>query len=646
MRNQFSTLFSCLASIPVAALLAGCAGMTTTASPVAQTGNPIKGMVHGGQQPVVGAHVYLMQANVTAYGAASVSSLNATSTGNSDSIGAYTLTGSDGSFTITGDYSCTPQRQYYLYALGGNPGAGTNANAGFLAAIGACPSNGTFASTIPYVFINEVSTVVAAYSFAGFAVDATHVSANTTPLSQTGLANAFLSASNLANLATGTAYTTTPAGNGTVPVNTINALANILAACVNSNPTSSTTCATLLAAAKSGGTTGTTPTDTATAAINIAHNPASNVAALFALSTASPQFPSTMTQAPNDWLVAVGYSGAGSNGGGINGAYSVAVDAEGAVWFTNVNTGSVSKLSSTGAAESPAAGFANAALAIPTGIAIDLSENAWTVDAAANHIIELSGGGVPAGTFTGGGLFTPEGVAIDGSSNEWVVNGGGNSLSKFSSNGTAISPATVGYTGGGITHPNAVAIDNTGAVWITNNPDPTAGGIPSVSKFSSAGVAISNSNGYTGAGLKTPKAIAIDASNDAWVANFDGNSVSGFSPSGTPLSSGFTGGGLSSPYALAIDGNGNIWVANYGNATVSEFSNAGTAVSPASGFSGGMVGAGPSGIDIDGSGNVWIANQLASSTSTNAVTQLVGAAVPRVTPLAAAVKGGTLGARP
>ena len=41
-------------------------------------------------------------------------------------------------------------------------------------------------------------------------------------------------AANLADLATGAALSTTPAGNGTVPQSTINTIANILATCVNS----------------------------------------------------------------------------------------------------------------------------------------------------------------------------------------------------------------------------------------------------------------------------------------------------------------------------------------------------------------------------------------------------------------------------
>lgn len=66
MHIRFSTLLSCVASIPLAAILSGCA-MTETASPTADIGVAIQGKVHGGQQPVVGAHVYLMAANTTGF---------------------------------------------------------------------------------------------------------------------------------------------------------------------------------------------------------------------------------------------------------------------------------------------------------------------------------------------------------------------------------------------------------------------------------------------------------------------------------------------------------------------------------------------------------------------------------------------------
>src|SRR5271170_569594 len=115
---------------------------------------------------------------------------------------------------------------------------------------------------------------------AGFATDATHVSSSGTPLAQTGIANAFANATNLADITTGAALTTTPSGSGTnvpngsiVPEAEVNTLANILASCVNSTGPASSTCGTLFSNAMSGGTSGSTPDDTATAAINIAHNP-------------------------------------------------------------------------------------------------------------------------------------------------------------------------------------------------------------------------------------------------------------------------------------------------------------------------------------------------------------------------------------
>ncbi len=50
---------------------------------------------------------------------------------------------------------------------------------------------------MPYMVVNEVSTVAAAYAMAGFATDATHVGSSGTALALTGIANAFANAANL-----------------------------------------------------------------------------------------------------------------------------------------------------------------------------------------------------------------------------------------------------------------------------------------------------------------------------------------------------------------------------------------------------------------------------------------------------------------
>lgn len=638
MRLRTPALFSCLTLIPLATFLSGCS-MVQTASPSANEGVVIKGMVHGGQQPVVGAHVYLMAAGVGGYGGASTSLLVAGTTGLSDSIGAYVLTAADGSFSITGDYTCTANTQVYLYALGGNPGAGVNSAAGFLAGLGNCPSTGSFVAQTPYVFMNEVSTIATAYSIAGYAVDATHVSSSGTPLAKIGIANAFLTVPNLETVATGTALTTTPALNGSVPQSAINTVANILAACVNSTGPGSTACTTLLTNAKSKGSTGTTATDTATVAINIAHNSGQNVATLYGLVPASPAFAPSLATAPNDFTLAINFSGLTS---GANGPSSIAIDGSGNIWLTNSNGNTVSELSTTGSPLSPATGWA-ASGGFLAGIQIGLSESAWVADTFGNNLTELSYLGTPispVGGFTGGGLAGPQGLSIDGVGNVWVLNYTTDSLSKFNGSGAALSPTT-GFTGAGISKPASVAVDQIGNVWVANQA-PTPG---SLSKFGSTGAVISTTP-FVGGGLNNPNSVAIDSNNNVWIANYLGSSISEFSNNGTAVSSsaGFTGGGLFRPYYISIDGGGNVWAANFSGNSVTELDNSGNPLSPSTGFAAGGPLYGPQAVESDGSGNVWIAN--GNNTTTNAVTELVGAAVPKVTPLAVALNAGTLGTRP
>src|SRR5580704_8301934 len=94
---------------------------------------PPDGKVLHGNTPVSGAHVYLLAANTSGYGNASVSLLNSALTGAFDALGGYVTTAADGSFTISGMYQCTPDTQVYAFALGGNVGSGVNAASGLLA---------------------------------------------------------------------------------------------------------------------------------------------------------------------------------------------------------------------------------------------------------------------------------------------------------------------------------------------------------------------------------------------------------------------------------------------------------------------------------------------------------------------------------
>jgi streptogramin lyase len=629
--------------------LSGCSGMPGT-TPIQTTagsvpGAALQGMVHGGQQPIVGAKIYLYAANTTGYGNAAVSLLESAGGTVSDGSGNYYYpTQSGGTFSISGDFTCpSAGSQVYLYAVGGDPGLGDGANSaiGLMAALGTCGS----LSSAPYVVINEISTVATAYSIAGFATDATHVSSSSTTLATaTDVPNAFATVTNLESLGRGVALATTPNGNGVVPQEEIDTLADILAACVNSAGPSSTPCSTLFSNAKNGNSQ---PVETATAAINIAHNPAANVGTIFGLLPSNRPFQPTPEVVPNDFTLAITYTGGGLDGTGVA-PLGVAIDASGDVWVPNFSASSLSEFNSNGVPKTGSP-FSAAGLDNPTSVAIDTYGSAWVANYNGNDISEFNSQGQkisgPPG-FTGGGLNEPYGIAIDNVGNAWAANFGGNSLSEFESNasgGLALSGSS-GFGDQVLAGPAGIAADTNGDVWTANYISAKGGlaeAVPSALPAQPPTVTL-----FSGGGLNAPYGVAIDGSGNAWTTNRGGpGSVSEFTSAGKAITgtTGYTGGGLSNPYGIAIDGAGNVWAAdNGGNAdSISEISSTGIAISGANGYVNlGMFA--PYGIAVDGSGNVWVA----SDDNVGPLTEFVGAAVPVVTPLSAGATYGLLGTKP
>jgi streptogramin lyase len=632
--------FLSVAVISSALLLAGCSGapVVTPITTSSVQGAAIQGRVHGGQTALGGANLYLFAANKTGYGNASISLLTSsvlsqTPAGGRDGDGNYYVTtGADGSFGITGDYTCpSTTSQLYLYAVGGTPVGSSAANSatGLLAALGTCPANGTLSPSL-YIIVNEVSTIATAYSIAGYATDPLHVSSPNTTLALNGIANAFATVPNLETLNTGMALATTATvngGNGTVPQSEIDTLANILAACVNSGGPTSTTCSTLFSNAMNGSKV---PADTATAAINMAHNPGANITTLYGLQTGNADFQPILSAAPNDFTLVVSY-----NGGGISGTGGIAIDKSGNVWVGNAAVqgagSSISEFSPAGVALSPSTGYTGGGVVAPQAIAIDASGNVWVASgsktvSAADVISKFSASGSPlsgSSGYTAGGLSDPFAIAIDASGNAWVSNHVSATITVLNSTGTPIFGSPL--SGGGLASPHFVAIDLPGNIWVANNDN------NSISKFNSSGGAISSSSGYTGGGLDEPYGVAIDGSGNVWVSNFFFNTLSELNSSGGAISpaGGYTGGGLNEPYGIAVDGSGYVWVANPGNNSISEFNSSGTAISGSSGFSSGSLSS-PVDLAIDGSGNIWV-----TSYGGTAVGEYVGAATPVVTPLVA-----------
>jgi hypothetical protein len=584
-----------------ALVLAGCGTNTgsTSSQGVVPLGTfQISGNVHGGQQPVVGATIQLYTVGTSGAKSASTPLLTSTVT-----------TASDGSFTLTGKYNCAtlPATQVYITATGGNPGAGTNSALTLGAALGACTS------LLPtsYVWINEVTTVAAAYALAPFAADYTHIGA--TGSNPTGLVNAFTNAAVLANTTTGNPGGAALGAGVTVPVTEINTLANIVAACVNTSGPASTNCTTLFSA--------TGASDTFTAAIDIAKNPgASAIVALYNMPAPSPPFAPALTVQPGDFSVAV----TSTSGGTLATPYGIAIDASGNAWVTNESGTTVSEVgvSGSGLGTQTAAGLAGA-----QGVAVDRSGNVWVANTAGNSVVKFAvTAGLVTGSsvFTAGGITAPAAIALDSASDAFVANLNGNSVTGLNSTGAALSGSPFTGSSNNITVPTAIAVGPTGTIYVTS-------GSGSVVNLTNAGVFAATLNDGT---LQGPAGVAVDSSGRVLATGFTtgtaiGGALSEFA-SGAPVAGSPITAGLSSPAGVASDGT-SIWVTNdVAGGGLAQFSYAAsTPVSPATGF--GSLSS-PVGVAIDSSGSVWTTNS-----GSNTVSKFIGLAVPVVTPLAANV---------
>jgi hypothetical protein len=621
----------CLALVP---LLTGCS-LKPTAPVSATHGITLRGTAFGGQQPIAGASVYLYAADQGGYSLPSDSLLtsdvltnNPTSSGQDTNGNYYVITDAHGNFSISGDYACTPTQQVYVYLVGGYSDANpshVNSAIGLLAILGDCPASGNFATATPFIFMDEVSTVAAAYAMAGYALDATDVSLLPSPLAVVDVANAFANAANLADLANGTALSTTPGGLGAVPQKKINTLANILANCINSSINTSLGCNAIFNNILSSGATGTPATDTATAAIYLAHNPypgSTQMTALYGNISAQPPFSPSLDTQPADFTLAIDFTGSF-----LKQPNAIAIDGAGNVLIANAGNNSVSKLTSAGtlATGSP---FTGGGLNSPYKIAIASSGNVWVTnnDVSSGVSVFTSAGAPLSGSPFFGSLGLADGIGIDGSDNVWLPNSN-NSVTVFDKNGTEVVNSP--FTDSSLNVPAGIAIDANGNAWIAN-----AGGTSgsTVTVLSSSGVAVPGSP-YSGGGLYNPYAIAMDSYDNAFVTDYATDSVTELNSNGNPsVNSPITGGGLHGPDAIAVDSAGTAWVSNYASGVTGINAN-GTVLSSPTGFtSSAMLTSATNSIAVDGSGNVWVAG---SSGGNDILTEFIGLAQPVVTPLAA-----------
>jgi hypothetical protein len=650
----------------------GCAGSFTSSPSVGPANSfALKGTVFGGTQPISGAAVYMYAASATGYGTASTSLLTTGSPGVTDDGSGkgtgYVTTSSTGSFTIKSDFTCpSPSSLIYLVARGGNPGfGGTNSAVAVATAVGACNTI-TSATTIR---INELTTVAAVTALAPFA-NAAMTSVATSPTNVAGLTTAFVTANNIVSSSTGAVNPATPSGLGAIPVNEINALADVLASCINSTGVGGN-CSTLFTATKPAG--GSAPTDTVAAMYQIATHPAQNVSTLYGLVGPTPPYtPATLNvinpylgsqqAGPTDWTVAITYTSGSLTGNPFRGINYLALDSKSNVW--TVSNGHAVQMSPTGDVNFNLADIRldtnnyNQALAVDLDDSLWFDENSYSVGKitkAGAFVCSLSGysycsmpgAGTNAASVLGGTVYLRGygGIAIHPATNHaWAGSASNDASAMVEIDTNEVGLAT--YTEGNIINPTSVAVDTSGNLWFPSEKAPPAPGGTIITEISPTGTLLSGT-GITG-GLNGPIAIAFDKGGNAWVANQIGNSLSVFDASGTAVvGTPFKNAGVVNSSSVAVDGDNHVWIANfYETVGIAEYDAATrTPISPStsfySGFYTGSITTEVGAVAVDASGNVWMA-----SFTTDSVNELVGAGAPTVQPIVLATKNGTIGTRP
>ncbi len=562
---------------------------------------------------------------------------------------ATTTTDANGNFSFnngtSGASPCSTGQYLYLTAIGGDAGSGTNP---YIALMAALPTPCGPSTASSFVVVNEATTVASVTALQQFMSIAPGSSPAWTigaPAANTkGLANAFLQVGNLVNIATGTSsvMTTTSTIIGTTYTTTITpdsnkiyALADILAACVNTAGNS--TCTSLLADTTPGSSPA--PTDTLQAAYYLATNAGGlNLQAhstaqgepyylcstyITATAPFQPYSACSNTDYPTDW--AIGVSWITSNGTATVGTatpYSLAIDGAGNIWTAY----------SCGAGSTNCTDTANDTHNGPAYVT-EFNPQGQVQFTPVSSTKLTAGPGLTAG-ITGSTYSLlagePFSLAIDTANNAWFDSyWGANPLSPGSSIGgvvAQISPsgASTGYV---ITasNPGAMAIDGSNNIWLDDAPSFNSGNRYYLSELENKSGAYSTFDLGLGRQTVVFSGIWVDSLGYAW--SDASTAAKCGSPNGviyrattTEMESAST----TSPddvgsvsvcpvWSGAADPNGGVYYANGGlyHVAVTGASGARTAVmvteAAGTGTTNGGLDAG-GGTVVDGLNNVWVAN--------------------------------------
>ncbi len=548
----------------------GCGTGTSSfggSNPTGQQRASLGGSVIGGQNPITGATIQLYSVGTTGYTSKATPLLNTTVT-----------TNAQGNFSITNDYTCPAGSYVYITASGGDPGlgTGTNSNIALMAALGSCS---TLKAQLPFININEVSTVAGAYALAQFSGGS---SFGTTLLSQPGAAGTQAPADNfatnstsvqglinsmsvaqvLANYSAGTSPGTNANGSAAAEWWQINTIANILSGCVNSAGgvanDGSTNCGILFGnvTVPSGinpatGLAYVAPVDTLQTAVYLALNPAlssAKIANLYGISTAQAPFQPYVASASaiTDFSVGITFTPVvpGTGTTLLNQPNWIALDANGNAWVGSQTTAAPfsASLLELDPAGNPIQAGSTSGSSVSNYVIGSYAVNTTVTNITGQYSTTTTDEGTTVNSSANGGYFQ---LALDTNNNVWFPDAIADTIVKIKGSATAGGAnggnandsggnGAAGYklvTGSG---PITIAVDGSNNVIFVMNAQNSSG---TSAVCNSTGIPGSVNKGWGEfiAGNSTSTVYGGNSNAGPWIMAIDGGGVYDDAPAGTPI---------------------------------------------------------------------------------------------------------------
>jgi MBG domain (YGX type) len=266
----------------------------------------------------------------------------------------------------------------------------------------------------------------------------------------------------------------------------------------------------------------------------------------------------------------------GITSGGLEHSYGLAVDAQNNAWIpdedssgVNNGLGAITVLNSSGQVVSGATGYIAGGIYYPIAVAIDPNATTWVINYGNSSLTLLNSSGQPlsgSNGYTSQKLVFPVAIALDANHNAWLANSEDVTVTKVSPDGTQFTSYSCCKGAAGI------AIDQRGFIWVANYYG------DSISQLASDGTVVSSGYSDNKASIWHPQGIAIDGSGHVWVTNYLGSSITELAGSTaaspgqilSPTHGYAADAGFVQAFAIAIDASGNLWITNFNTNTLTE----------------------------------------------------------------------------